>query len=91
MTDPTPEYRPDHEKVARQRFFAIGIIRLAGVFVLMFGFLILMQRFSWVQGEKAKWMGVIVSTVGIVQTIIIPRLLIRAFRSPRSPDSTPPQ
>jgi hypothetical protein len=87
MTDPVPEFRPDYEKVARQRFFAIGIIRLAGVFVLMFGFLILMQRFSWVQGDKAKIMGVIVSTVGVIQTIVIPRLLLRAFRGPKPPQT----
>lgn len=89
MTDPAPDYQPDFEKVTRQRFFAIGIIRLAGVFVLMFGFLILMQRFSWVQGEKAKIMGVIVSTVGMIQTIVIPRLMLRAFRSPK-PTQPPP-
>lgn len=82
MNTPTPDPRPDPAKAARQRFFIIGLFRLSGVFIVMFGFLIMMQRFSWVQGDKAEMMGAIVATVGMVQTIIVPRMLIRAFRTP---------
>jgi len=42
----------------------------------------MMQRFGWVQGDKAKIMGAIVATVGMVQTIIVPRMLLRAWRTP---------
>ena len=57
MTDVPPSPPPppiDPEKVARQRHFAIGLFRLSGAFIVMFGFLAIMQRFSWVQGDKAK-------------------------------------
>jgi drug/metabolite transporter superfamily protein YnfA len=78
MTD----YQPDPEKVARQRHFAIGLFRLSGAFIVMFGFLILMQRFSWVQGHKAKAMGGIFVVVGLFQFIIVPRLMLALFKRP---------
>jgi len=70
------------DRAARQRFLIINLFRLSGVFMVMFGFLIMMQRFGWVQGDKAKIMGAIVATVGMVQTIIVPRMLLRAWRTP---------
>ena len=72
----------DPEKVARQRFFALGLFRLSGALLVMFGFLILMQRFHWVQGNKAKAMGAIFVVVGLFQFVIVPRLLLALFRRP---------
>lgn len=78
MTDPII----DPEKAARQRHFIIGLFRLSGAFVVMFGFLIMMQRFGWVHGTKAKTMGAIIAFAGLFQFLIVPRMLIRAFRTP---------
>ncbi|CAN5235696.1 hypothetical protein BH10PSE12_BH10PSE12_35530 [soil metagenome] len=83
MSDPFPPV--DAAKAARQRHVIIGLFRLSGVFVLMFGFLIMMQRFDWVQGQKAKVMGAIIATAGLIQTIIVPRILLRAWRTPPVP------
>lgn len=82
MDDLTPPPPPpvDPEKVARQRFFAMGLFRLSGAVIVMFGLLILMQRFSWVQGGKAKAMGMIFVVVGLFQYMIVPRLLLSLFR-----------
>jgi len=82
MTDFPPPPPVDPEKVARQRHFAIGLFRLSGALLVMFGFLVLMQRFSWVQGGKAKAMGAIFVVVGLFQFIIVPRLLLALFRRP---------
>ncbi|HWV12549.1 MAG TPA: hypothetical protein VN110_04565 [Sphingobium sp.] len=82
MTDLPPPPPVDPEKVARQRHFALGMFRLSGALLVMFGFLILMERFSWVQGGKAKAMGMIFVLVGLFQFIIIPRLLLSLFRRP---------
>ena len=83
MTEELPPIPPvDPEKVARQRFFALGMFRLSGALIVMFGFLILMQRFSWVQGNKAKTMGAIFVMVGLFQFVIVPRLLLALFRKP---------
>lgn len=82
MTDLEPVQPVDAEKAARQRLLFINLFRLSGVFILMFGFLIIMQRFGWVQGGKAKALGAIIATVGLIQTIVIPRVLLRAWRTP---------
>ncbi len=91
MTDtPPPAPAPDDAEAAarraaaaRQRFVALGLFRLSGVFILMFGIAISMHRFGWVQGDKAKWLGLIVSCVGFFQFLIVPRLLARAWATPR--------
>jgi hypothetical protein len=79
MTDRPPP-PADSEKVARQRHFAIGLIRLSGAFLVMFGFVAIAQRFSWVQGNKAKAFGAIMVLAGLFQFVIVPRLLLALFR-----------
>lgn len=78
LTPPSPPVDPD--KVARQRHFAIGLFRLSGAFIVMFGFLAIMQRFDWVQGNKAKAFGAIMVLTGLFQFIVVPRLLLALFR-----------
>lgn len=71
--------------LARQRFYMIGLFRLSGALIILFGMAIGLQRFGWVQGDKAKWMGMIVSIVGFVQFMVVPRMLARLFATPRDP------
>jgi hypothetical protein len=80
MTDFPPPPPVDPEKIARQRHFAIGMFRLSGAFIVMFGFLAIMQRFSWVQGDKAKAFGAIMVVVGLFQFMIVPRLMLALFK-----------
>lgn len=88
MNDPvlpeSPEQAERRAALARQRFWIISLFRLSGALILLFGMAISLQRFGWVQGEKAKWMGLIVSVAGFLQFIIVPRMLIRAFATPRA-------
>lgn len=81
-TDPTEAERKAREQAAKQRFIALNLFRLSGILILGFGFLVMTQQFGFVQGQKAKIMGAIIASVGMVQTIIIPRLLGRAWRTP---------
>ncbi|MFZ2995500.1 hypothetical protein [Sphingobium sp.] len=80
---PLPHTQPpgDPDKVARQRHFAIGLFRLSGAFIVMFGFLAIMQRFTWVQGDRAKAFGAIMVVTGLIQFILVPRLLLALFRT----------
>ena len=80
MTDFPPPPPVDPEKIARQRHFAIGLFRLSGALIVMFGFLAIMQRFSWVQGDKAKAFGAIMVIVGLFQFVIVPRLMLALFK-----------
>ena len=63
--------------------FALGLFRLSGAFLVMFGFLAIMQRFSWVQGDKAKAFGLIMVVAGLFQFIIVPRLMLALFKRSR--------
>lgn len=83
MTDIPPPAAPARESAARQRFFAIGLFRLSGAIILVFGIAIAQQHFGWVSGQKARIMGMIVVIVGFFQMVIVPRLLLRAFATPR--------
>lgn len=95
MTDQTPESEqapalqtpmPDPAtaaRAARERFFAIGFFRLTGALILVFGIAIAQQHFGLVSGEKARMMGMIVVLVGFFQMIVIPRILLRAFATPK--------
>ena len=80
MTDFPPPPPVDPEKIARQRHFAIGLFRLSGALIVMFGFLAIMQRFTWVQGDKAKAFGAIMVIVGLFQFVIVPRMMLALFK-----------
>lgn len=73
------------EKAARTRFFAIGLFRLSGALILAFGLAVAMENFGWVTGQKARIMGVIVATVGFIQMMLVPRLLLRAWTTTPRP------
>jgi hypothetical protein len=89
MSDPISDQpEPDaaaREKAARARFLAISLFRLSGALILAFGLAIATQNFGWVTGQKAKIMGVIVATVGFIQMMLVPRLLLRAWKTPPQP------
>lgn len=84
MTEPhmTDAEREAREKAAKQRFLALNLFRLSGVLILGFGFMVMMQQFDFVQGQKAKIMGAIIASAGMFQTILVPRILGRAWRTP---------
>src|SRR3546814_744262 len=84
MSDVSPvtDEQRAREAAAKQRFFALSLFRPSGVFILMFCFLIMLQKFSFVSGEKATIMGAIIACVGMFQTIIIHRLLAHAWPTP---------
>lgn len=88
MTDPDSSQTPDadaiaREKAARTRFIAIGLFRLSGALILVFGIAIALQNFGWVQGQKAKMMGMIIAFIGLIQMVVVPRMLVQAWRTPR--------
>jgi hypothetical protein len=70
--------------MAKQRFFAMSILRLGGAFVVMLGLLISTGYFDRIQGDRAKWAGLAVSVIGLLQFSIIPRVLARAWSSTKA-------
>ena len=83
MSD-SPE-APRHDP-ARTRFIGLSLFRLSGVLIAVFGLLVFTERFSFVAGDNARQMGAIVILVGFFQLIVVPRMLARTWRTPRSSD-----
>jgi hypothetical protein len=82
MTLPEPDSTA-HAAIAKQRLLALTIMRLAGLALLGFALLVLTQKFDWVQGDNARKLGAILACAGLVQTLVIPRLLLRGWKSPQ--------
>lgn len=83
MTNPqTNPEKAAREAAARRRFIALNLFRLSGILIIGFGFLVIMQRFGFVTGQKAKILGAIIASFGLFQTIVVPRILGRAWRTP---------
>jgi hypothetical protein len=80
---PSPQDEARRAALAKQRFWIISLFRLSGALIILFGMAISLERFDWVHGERAKYMGLIVSVVGFFQFAVVPRKLARAFATPR--------
>ncbi|MEO8724398.1 MAG: hypothetical protein ABI395_12950 [Sphingobium sp.] len=80
MIDIDPQAARD--KIARQRFTMLSLLRLSGAAMVMFGFLCIGHRIAWFQGNLASAVGAIFASVGLIQTLVLPRILARAWRTP---------
>lgn len=70
MTEPDP---------ARARFFALGLIRLAGVALAFLGISILAKR--WI--EPAEVIGGLFLVMGAVNVLVLPLILVKRWRTPK--------
>lgn len=70
MTEPDP---------ARARFFALGLIRLAGVALAFLGISILAKR--WI--EPAEVVGGLFLVMGAVNVLVLPLILVKRWRTPK--------
>lgn len=70
----SPEPAPDP---ARQRFFAIHLIRLTGLLLAGFGLLAIAGRV-----DLPKAAGVAMFVVGLIDAIVVPLILARKWRTP---------
>ncbi len=70
MTEPDP---------ARARFYALGLIRLAGVALAFLGISILAKR--WI--EPAEIVGGLFLVMGAVNVLVLPLILVKRWRTPK--------
>ena len=71
------------DQAAKQRFFALSLFRLSGIAILAIAWVIILGKSGLVTGQKAKILGAIIAVIGLVQTIVVPRLLANIWRTPR--------
>lgn len=65
---------------ARNRFLVIGLMRMAGVAMVLVGILIVEGIIS-----APKFVGYIIGIIGLADVFIMPRYLARKWRTPRTP------
>lgn len=69
----------DPDTLARNRFFAIGAMRLTGVAMLVVGLMAVSGRI----GALPPVAGYVLVLIGLADFLIVPRVLARRWRSPR--------
>ena len=72
------------DSLAKKRFFAITAMRLMGAIFVLIGFVLI--RGGWeVAGQPTdRWIGAVVVLIGAFDFAVMPLLLARRWRSPKS-------
>jgi uncharacterized membrane protein YkvA (DUF1232 family) len=68
----------DQDSLARQRFIILTVLRASGVALMLLGMGIIGSRLV----EPSDVIGSIIFAVGFLDSLIVPRLLIRKWRTP---------
>ena len=71
--------------MAKKRFFAIASIRLMGAIFIIAGFILIRGAFELAGQPTDRWIGVAVVLVGVFDFAIMPKILARRWRSPKTP------
>ncbi|MEE4452585.1 hypothetical protein [Novosphingobium resinovorum] len=75
---------PTPHDPAKARFFIINVVRMGGVMFVVLGMLVATGRI-WTEelGSGGKWVGYLLLVFGLVDTLILPLLLTRKWRTPK--------
>ena len=76
---------PSDESLAKKRFFAIASIRLMGAIFIIAGFILIRGAIELAGQPTDRWIGVAVVLVGVFDFAIMPKILARRWRSPKTP------
>lgn len=73
------------DSLAKKRFFALSAMRLMGALFILAGFVLIRGAWTLAGQPTDRWIGVAIVIVGVFDFAIMPRLLARRWRSPRTP------
>ena len=73
------------DALAKKRFFALSIMRLMGAAFVAIGFILIGGGFALAGQPTDRWIGVAVVLVGVFDFAIMPKILARRWRSPKTP------
>jgi hypothetical protein len=71
----------EQENLARKRFIALTLLRATGVVLMLIGMGIIASQAV----QPSDLVGGIIFVVGLVDSLILPRILIRKWRTPPAP------
>ena len=72
------------DSLAKKRFFAITAMRLMGAFFVLIGFVLIRGGWELAGQPTDRWIGVAVVLIGACDFAVMPLLLARRWRSPKS-------
>lgn len=75
----------DTDKLARNRFFAIGAMRLAGALLAMIGFVVIRGVWPIIDPATDRIIGAVLVLFGVFDFAVMPILLARRWRNPKQP------
>lgn len=82
-----PDLSPERqEALARQRHFAISIMRFSGVALVMLGIAAMVGRVPGFEGDMGRYAGFGISVIGLIDFAVVPRLMARRWASPQDPE-----
>lgn len=85
MTEaPKTESTKAPEKLARLRFFVIGLFRLIGGLMVLAGFAIISGGLTITATPQDRIIGVILVLFGVFEFAVMPLILARRWRTPRA-------
>jgi len=68
----------EQEDLARSRFVVLTVLRASGVVLMLFGMGIMATRMI----EPADIVGALIFIAGMIDSLIVPRILTRKWRTP---------
>lgn len=75
---------PAHDALAKKRYFAIVAMRLAGASLVLIGFVLIRGGWELAGQPTDRWIGVALVLIGAFDFAVMPLLLARRWRSPKS-------
>ena len=72
------------DSLAKKRFFAITAMRLMGAIFVLIGFVLIRGGWELAGQPTDRWIGVAVVLIGAFDFAVMPLLLARRWRSPKS-------
>lgn len=72
------------DALAKKRFFAITAMRLMGALLILAGFVLIRGAIELAGQPTDRWIGVAVVLVGVFDFAIMPKILARRWRSPKT-------
>lgn len=67
----------ENEAQARQRFFALSLIRLASTAMVVVGLLILANKLA-----APRALGAVLAILGLLELVLLPRFLVSRWKTP---------
>ena len=73
------------DALAKKRFFALAAMRLMGALFIIAGFLLIRGAWAIAGQPTDRWIGVAVVAAGVFDFAVMPLILARRWRSPKTP------